>query len=797
MKEKEIMGIRPPVWDVLKGRFARMAIGLHGHSLRIITLPEHSDDIGMTDSKKNVYLNPNHQLAKELAEPEAVMFIMGVFGHEDMHQQMTDFSLYEKAGKKKPEHEQKVFHMICNIIEDPAIEYFASRFFGGKLLEALHFSVMHIYRQSTPIDEEETASEQFFAAMIQYGDGGILKGEFTFPEARKVFREILPYFDKAIESFDSATRLENMEKVFEISRPLWIDETEALKKLMELLKKLGKDHSTSSGCGNPDFKPGEGDPKETKTEKRRKITFRKVSKEEAEELKKNGEASTEIPADGDIEVLLVEGGDDGNKDGDEPKEKNSVGIDTETPDKDAASEKNPTPTTSGGGEKSEDELDENGSAGIGAGVSDKDTYSEKDSVAAPSGSGEKSKGEPDENSSAGIGAGASDKDADSEKDSTPSPSGSDKKSEGEPDEDSDDGTDAGVSNEDPPPNENSASSPSDSSIITENESDDTDNTGGITEEEYKLTDERLQEIIAEVEGMLLESKTIMIEQAEADGEIIDVPALDKKYKGVKCKNHKVTLTRPEALSEVYANVVRSLSGNISILTNQLKRIFRADTEERERRTSGKLNIKRLSTGTPSARVFDRKRLPGNKLDTVILLLIDISGSMDGLKVQMAKLAAILLVEVFAKFGITVKVVGFTDYGGCPQHYHYTSWKNTRAERPKLLEIRARSDNYDGYSIRYAGELLKQRPESHKLLMVVSDGYPASNAYRRYDEGVADTRNAVREGSRVAKVFGVLIGSMDAGQHHIMYGNNLLHISNLDELPQRLAKKISATIKDWQ
>jgi len=682
METKKLMGIRPPVWEALKGRFSRMAIGLHGYSLRIITLPETSDEIGMTDSKKNVYLNPCHELAKQLTEPEAVMFMMGVFAHEDMHQQLTDFTLFENATKKKPVHEQEVFHMICNIVEDPAIEHFASGFFGGKLLDAMYFMVMHVYRQSKPIDEARIASEQFFAAMIQYGDGGMLKGEFTFPEARRTFREIIPLFDKAIDSIDSRRRLGYMEQIFEISRPLWIDEIEALKELMGLLKKLGKAHASSSGSGNPDFKPGAAEAEETKTEKRRKVTFRRISKEEAEEIKKEGGADGEIPEEVDIEVLLVEGG------GDEPEEE---------------------------GEKL---------AGTG--------------------------GEPDD-----------------------------------PKEDESDKNENILTITAVVPEEDSG----------EENADSDDESGEISEEEFSLSEEKLKEIADEVKAMLLEAEADKLEQSEADNEPIDVPELDKRYKGVRCQNRRVELSQPEEMAAAYAEVVQSIAGNIAILTSQFKRIFKADTEERERRTSGRLNIKRLTTGTPGSRVFDRKRLPGNKRDTAIIILIDESGSMGGMKIKVARLTAILLAEVFAKVGITVKIIGFTDDHGKPRHYHYGSWKNTPQDRMKLLNISSKLDNFDGYSIRYCGELLKKRPESHKMLIVVSDGCPASYAYRG-NEGIADTRNAVREVSKLAKVFGVLIGNIGAEAHHIMYGNDLLHISNINELPQRLAKKISTTIKNW-
>ena len=708
MREKTIMGIRQPVWETLRGRFSRMAIGLHGYPLRIITLPKGSNTIGKTDHKKNVYLNPNHPLALELPEPEAVMFMMGVFAHEDMHQQMTDFELFKKATEEKPEIEQKVFHMICNIVEDPTIEYFASRFFGGKLLEALHFMVMYLYKQGRPLDKGRTASEQFFSAMIQYGDGGMLKGEFTFPEARKIFRKVLPHFDKAIESFDSKARLAHIEEIYKISRPLWIDEIEALNELMEALKKLGKDHSESSGSGDPDFKPEGGESKETKTEKRRKVTFRKISKEEAEEMKKNGEVSDKIPDEGDIEVLIVEG----------------------------------------------EESDESGKGAGMPGEEKSETDPSEDAEAPESSGKSEEKGEPDSSDDSG-----------------------DSKTSGS----------AGESEA-----AESAGKPSGTAEGT----DDSDEGCSISEEEFTISEERLREIVAEVATMLAEAETATIEQAEADGEFIEAPELSKRFKKVNCKNYHVSMREPEFVASSYAEIVNRLAGSISILTNQFKRIFRADIEERERRTSGRLNIKRLTSGTPSARVFDRKRLPGNKQDTAVVLLIDESGSMRGPKTKVAQQAAILLSEVFAKVGVTIKVVGFTDSGGSPEHFHYVSWKNTQKDRLKLLNITARRDNYDGYSIRYCGELLKKRPESHKMLIVVSDGLPATRAYKTYEQGFTDTRNAVREVSQIAKVFGVLIGSSDAGVHHTMYGNNFLNICNINDLPQRLAKKISTVIKEW-
>jgi len=692
------MGIRPEVWDGLKSRFSRMANALHGKPSRIITIPKGSDELGCTSKNSDIHLNPNHELVKMLSEPEAIQFITGVYGHEDMHQHMTDFTAFDRATKAKPEAERGVFHMLCNIIEDPAIEYGASRFFGGKLLKALHFSVLHIYRQSPPLDEEESKSEQFFSALIQYGDGGILKGNFTYPEARKTFREVLPYVDRAIEEPDCKKRIALMKKVYEISRPLWIDEIEALQKLIDLLKKLGRDHSGSSGRGDPSFKSGEGETEPTKTEKRRKITVRRISKEEAEATESgHGESmpNVEFIPEGEPvpkgEDDPVPGGED-VPEGESVPECEDVPKDKSVPDGEI-------------GQEAENELN----------------CVEGKTPAA-----------------------------------TTSPSYSDC--------------------------ESSEEAPERLSIISD--------------EEFHLSDEELETLVADAEAMIREGREEKLEQAKTENEPLEIPEMVKRYPRIRCSNQRVTVSNPERLAGSYAHIIASLAGSISILVNQFKRIFRADIEERERRTSGRLNIRRLSTGTPSTRIFDRKRQPGNKQDTAVMIAIDESLSMHGEKTRMAMQTAILLAEVFAKVGITVKIIGFTDHGGKPIHYHYTSWQNTAAERLKLLNISARADNFDGYTIRYCGELLKKRPESHKMLIVVSDGQPATHGYRNFEEGIADTRNAIREVSKFAKVFGVLIGSEDVDVLFTMYGTNFLHISNVTELPQRLGKKISVAIKNW-
>lgn len=692
-------GVSKKMWIGLKNSFVRMAISLTGQPVKIITLDENDDNLGMTDLYKNVFLNPWHKLVRDLPEKEAVMMITGVFGHEQMHQLLTDFSVFERERKKKPEDEQETFHMVCNIIEDPAIEYFANRYFGGKLLKALRFCVMQTYRQAQPLEESITPAAQFFNALIQYGDGGILKGSFTFPEARRIFHEVIPFVDNAIETLDTEQRVRYMDKVFELSRPIWEPEKEFMKKLHELWKELGRDHGKSTGFGDPSLrKKLKNDSRESITQRRRKITFRRVSKEEAEELLK-GSRSGPVAPNADIEVLVT----------DEPIEspEGSAGV--------------TMPGASFGSENSGETSEDDGASG------------EKGEEEGDGGSGKGESG--DKSDGAGV-------------------------------EDKTDGSGTGYEGEE----------------------------ASISEEEYHLSEELLEEIAKDIKRALQEGEKEIL--SEQDDDEIDFTPSSKEYKEVRCINYKVELDASSTAVTLYNAIVSANENMIGNLVAQFKRIFRNDAEWKEYRNSGKVSVKRLASGRKTPRVFERRRASGNKSDMAAVILVDESGSMRGSKSEVARNTAIILSEVFAGLHIPIKVVGFTEESNTVKHYHYQSWKNTPTERYKLLNLSARAANFDGYSIRYAGELLSKCPEQHKLLIVISDGYPAASYYSSNEDGINDTRNAVQHASKKAKVLGILVGSVSPEKHQYMYGVNFMHIAKVSDLPVALAQRIKRIVKGW-
>ena len=271
----------------------------------------------------------------------------------------------------------------------------------------------------------------------------------------------------------------------------------------------------------------------------------------------------------------------------------------------------------------------------------------------------------------------------------------------------------------------------------------------------------------------------------------------EKYRGVTCVNSRVA----DVNSELYGEYLARIEANEIVIpfVNQLERIFRKMEDEKNYRSSGKVSVKRLTKSRVSTRIFTRHTDPGNKRDVAVFVLVDESGSMSGTNIENARKCTVLLAEAFDQLSIPIYVMGFStqntsrDRNEEVSHIHYLSWHNTLAERARLLQIHARSNNFDGYSVRYADKLLSKRPETHKLLIVISDGEPDCEYYR--GNGVADTKNAVECCKH--HVIGILIGSYGLENVYKIYENRFANAPDSRTLFSVLAKKIEKEMKGWQ
>lgn len=297
-KREEIMKTQQPsYWGVFKSNLERISAGITGQSFQIVDIRPEENELGYTQKGNRIHLAYSHPLMDSLDEPHKMMFIKGVFGHELMHQLNTDFDAVYRQANRLPKLEAKIFMDIFNIMEDPAIEFWASSFFGGHLLRAVHFMTMHLYKEAFPLEKSSTPFTQFVNAYIQYGDGGLLVGKFTFPQAEESFFKALPLFDKAIEEPSGTKRIRYAKQVFDLTKPLWVEElkdAEAFERMMQeiekMLENIGK--NTNGNGGSPSGKTPESkdnssessdiDSASQKKQARRMKTAQKVKRELSE-----------------------------------------------------------------------------------------------------------------------------------------------------------------------------------------------------------------------------------------------------------------------------------------------------------------------------------------------------------------------------------------------------------------------------------------------------------------------------------------------------------------------------------
>lgn len=229
------------------------------------------------------------------------------------------------------------------------------------------------------------------------------------------------------------------------------------------------------------------------------------------------------------------------------------------------------------------------------------------------------------------------------------------------------------------------------------------------------------------------------------------------------------------------------------------------------RRSGKLhsaNLARLATHDP--RVFRRKHENRSK-DVAVSLVIDMSGSMHGSKILLATQAAYALASVLERLRITHEVICFTTGKAVADESliraeeakmgrRYT--RNEALYMPVLknygerfgVDVRSRfgwlpntstmRNNVDGESVEIAARRLLARKENGKVMIVLSDGYPAASG----DSGKLNDhlKEVVKESMRAGiNVVGIGIQSDSVKS---FYPKSVV-INNVDELPKTVIQEL--------
>ncbi len=246
--------------------------------------------------------------------------------------------------------------------------------------------------------------------------------------------------------------------------------------------------------------------------------------------------------------------------------------------------------------------------------------------------------------------------------------------------------------------------------------------------------------------------------------------------------------------------------HIGHITKRLQRMIQARSYDRRIPgfRSGKLDgaaLHRVPTGDD--RVF-RRTIRMTTKDVDVQLVVDLSGSMVGDKVELATEVAYAIAMPLDRLGINNQVVGFTTtdmnrithhtkvleeryHGRPPSRYEpiympiLKDWDQRFTPDRQIATIMSAKDvrlfnNIDGESIEYAGRMLWAQPGSRKLMIVLSDGNPSAHGNR--EEQAVHLRRVVRRlEASGTEIFGV--GIMDESVKR--YYKNAVVIHQLDEV----------------
>lgn len=262
----------------------------------------------------------------------------------------------------------------------------------------------------------------------------------------------------------------------------------------------------------------------------------------------------------------------------------------------------------------------------------------------------------------------------------------------------------------------------------------------------------------------------------------EIPCVNEFYEGVN-----------ETFEAEYKRIVGKHAGAIKKFATELNDILHekdAFTHGRK----GRLNVTRLSKrGETTTRLF-KKKTEGETIDARVMFALDTSGSMWGSKIVNAKETLICVNEAFRQVGIPTCVLAFSEDGTAVRHGWFINWSRKKEAQYPLVLIDANNSNFDGYSIRCATKELTKQRCANTLLIVISDGQPATSMLTTR-QAIADTKRAIQEAKARTKVYGIGI-DQDTETLAMFYGKTFVEHKDVETLLPELAKIIKKEAKTW-
>ncbi|MCQ8240701.1 cobaltochelatase subunit CobT [Rhizosaccharibacter radicis] len=276
----------------------------------------------------------------------------------------------------------------------------------------------------------------------------------------------------------------------------------------------------------------------------------------------------------------------------------------------------------------------------------------------------------------------------------------------------------------------------------------------------------------------------------------------------------------ERLRQQLDQQLLNLHGVVSRLANRLQRRLMAqqtrawefDLEE------GLLDAGRLArvVANPTLSLSYKRERDTDFRDTVVTLLLDNSGSMRGRPITVAAMCGDILARTLERCGVKTEILGFTTRAwkggqsrerwvaaGKPRepgrlndlrHIVYKAadmpWRRARRNLGLMLREGLLKENIDGEALAWAFRRLRTRPESRRILMVISDGAPVDDSTLSVNSGnylEQHLREVIADIERSPQVGLIAIG---IGHDVTRYYRRAVTITDAEELGGTMMQELS-------
>lgn len=205
---------------------------------------------------------------------------------------------------------------------------------------------------------------------------------------------------------------------------------------------------------------------------------------------------------------------------------------------------------------------------------------------------------------------------------------------------------------------------------------------------------------------------------------------------------------------------------------------------------------------PNLKHFSKNRNVDNPPNLAVSLVIDESGSMNGIREIAARRMAQMVYEYCESLSdqnniqIPLGIYGHTAHAGHSKIFIYADPNNPSPEdKYRLMSISSRNCNRDGLAIRIALKRLEEDfPSSQKLFIVVTDGQPNDEGYRG-TAAEADLHDIAEYCEK--NHIGLVVAAIGSDKNNIrrIYGEkHFVDITDLDALPKAMVRRIKKVLE---